>query len=130
MKWACVENVSWLKIELRFTQNLNFYILGLGAVLGSSPSRGVVVPYNNANTSLNREDNVTFNQRVRRQSANYDMSPTGVPVCQSPHNMEGPISFVAPELAEETLMEVSDIGKWCDQLKFIAKLIIVMHVFC
>ena len=35
------------------------------------------------------------------------MSPTGVPpVCPSPHNMEGPISFVAPELAEETLMEV------------------------
>ena len=66
-----------------------------------------MVPYNNSNTSLNRDDNVGFNPRIRRQSANYDMSPTGVPVCQSPHNMEGPISFVAPELAEETLMEVN-----------------------
>ena len=57
--------------------------------------------------SLNREDNAAYNQRIRRQSSNCDMSPTGVPpVCPSPHNMEGPISFVAPELAEETLMEV------------------------
>ena len=78
--------------------------------MGSSPSQGLLVAYNTA-----RDESATAAAaagtagRPRRTSSNYDLSPSGaaVPICQSPPNMEGPISFVAPELAEETLMDVS-----------------------
>lgn len=43
----------------------------------------------------------------RRNSAFMETSPpSSLLYAQSPPNMEGPITFVAPELAEDTLMDV------------------------
>ena len=51
------------------------------------------------------------NARERRNSIGFldSPSPNSVPYAQSPPNMEGPILFEAPELAEETLMDVSTV---------------------
>ncbi len=76
--------------------------------MGTSPSQGMLVAYNTAHDESAAAAGVPAG-RPRRASSNYDLSPSGaaVPICQSPPNMEGPISFVAPALAEETLMDVS-----------------------
>ena len=96
---------------------------GFPTHLSSSPVGGIMVPYSSSPSSLPRESPVSnarersnslkdrsgsFDKGARRSSPYEVESPTSrVPYCQSPPNMEGPISFVAPELAEETLMDVS-----------------------
>ena len=51
---------------------------------------------------------------AKRRHSSFEMeSPSGhVTYCSSPPDMEGPISFVAPELAEETLMDVRVLNFW------------------
>lgn len=44
---------------------------------------------------------------MRRGQSTEASPPPAVMYAQSPSNMEGPITFVAPELSEETLMDVS-----------------------
>lgn len=43
---------------------------------------------------------------VRRTTSTEASPPPALMYAQSPSNMEGPIAFVAPELSEETLMDV------------------------
>ncbi|XP_050408202.1 serine/threonine-protein kinase ULK2 isoform X2 [Patella vulgata] len=78
------------------------------------PPPGTVVPFSNGRSnsrenidkqsSLERERSSSF---FRRSSSSF--METSPPVsglyAQSPPNMEGPITFVAPELSEETLMD-------------------------
>lgn len=101
--------------------------LALTKQIAQNPAGNVIVPYTTSNTSLNHNgSNLSVNdlpeamQRQRRLSANdeantrrrtfsggyYEDSPgKTMAFAQSPPNMEGPIMFVAPELAEETLMD-------------------------
>lgn len=44
---------------------------------------------------------------LRRATSASTSPPPAIMYAQSPSNMEGPITFVAPELSEETLMDVS-----------------------
>ena len=46
---------------------------------------------------------------TRRPVPNEASPPPTLMYAQSPSNMEGPITFVAPELSEETLMDVRTI---------------------
>lgn len=50
---------------------------------------------------------------VRRATSVEASPPPTVMYAQSPSNMEGPITFVAPELSEETLMDVSILKSVC-----------------
>ncbi|KAK3085030.1 hypothetical protein FSP39_023107 [Pinctada imbricata] len=60
----------------------------------TSPSRDYPMPLDNDRSGL-----------YRRHSANSPSPPPNVMFAQSPPNMEGPVAFVAPGLAEETLMD-------------------------
>lgn len=78
-----------------------------------SPSNNSMVPYSSSQGSLHHvasapglRDRTTSLSRQRRLSG-AEEAPSNLPFTQSPPNMEGPIMFVAPELAEETLMDVS-----------------------
>ena len=100
--------------------------------LSQSPPGNKMVPYTGSNSSLNHNNSNTslrdlsdLATRQRRPSNGndeacsrqrsyssgcYEDSPAHtMTFAQSPPNMEGPIMFVAPELAEETLMDVRNI---------------------
>ena len=68
---------------------------------------------NNVITSPSRDHPMALdNDRsgvYHRHSAGSPSPPQNVMFAQSPPNMEGPVAFVAPCLAEETLMDVSEI---------------------
>ena len=96
-----------------------FKSFSLSAFSAQSPTgNNMMVPYSGSNTSLNRvgsnsslgaeRGDPTFRrQRTYSGCGLEDSSPSSLPYTHSPGNMEGPITFVAPELAEETLMDVS-----------------------
>lgn len=89
--------------------------------LSHSPTTGVVVPYTSAgagtfphvgsNSSLKESSaaQVTFaHTRTRTLSCGLEESASdSMRYMQSLPTMEGPVTFVAPELAEEVLMDVS-----------------------
>ena len=71
---------------------------------------------NDLSDAMQRQRRVSVNDEINTRRRNfsggyYDDSPgKTMAFAQSPPNMEGPIMFVAPELAEETLMDVSRIS--------------------
>lgn len=76
--------------------------------------QGAMVPYG-SNMSLGREPMVRELSQtdLQRKNSFADMetpSSQNRTFCPSPSNMEGPISFTAPELAEEVLMEVNFVA--------------------
>ncbi len=91
--------------------------------MAQSPTGGQVVPYTggssnslcrvSSNSSMkDRSGSFDHPDRCKRDSGGYSTdvespSPGRIPYCTSSPNMEGPITFVAPELIEETLMDVS-----------------------
>ena len=85
---------------------------------GPSTSSTMVVPYSGSQGSLHhtstnpslRERAPSFprQRHLSGPQAGEEAPPSSLPYAQSPPNMEGPIMFVAPELAEETLMDVSE----------------------
>ena len=86
--------------------------LGHVPTLSMSPGGGAVFnlaqspPNYGSNSSLQRVGSNTSLSRVRQYSLGEQPESLGVTLESSPR-MEGPVSFVAPELAEETLMDVS-----------------------
>ena len=97
----------------------------LPAGLSHSPTTGVVVPYSSAalptgtfphagsSSSLKESatTQVTFaHARTRTLSCGLEESASdSMRYMQSLPTMEGPVTFVAPELAEEVLMDVSGL---------------------
>jgi len=58
---------------------------------------------------LSANDETNNRRRTYSAGGYFEDSPgKTMAFAQSPPNMEGPIMFVAPELAEETLMDVSE----------------------
>ncbi|XP_013383229.1 serine/threonine-protein kinase ULK2 isoform X2 [Lingula anatina] len=97
------------------------------------PSANSVVPYRERNQSESgqRERRDSFQKRdsftrERQDSTGRERSgsspPNSLPYAQSPPNMEGPILFEAPELAEETLMD-SEHNETVAKLTFVLALV-------
>ena len=87
-------------------------IIELNIIVGASPQS--VVPFGTHPTSTPLKDRT--NSYKEHGTSPYErrgpISPKShktdfTKFAQSPSNMEGPISFIGPELAEETLMNVS-----------------------
>ncbi|XP_046366346.1 serine/threonine-protein kinase unc-51-like isoform X4 [Haliotis rufescens] len=90
----------------------------LKAAFGTQTGAGQMITYSGRTGSRERlnsggSDKTGSMERERsssyfRRSSNYNMEtspPASGLYAQSPPNMEGPITFVAPELSEETLMD-------------------------
>ena len=78
--------------------------------LGQPSSTGaMLVPYGSreAGSSSSSMSRTGSNSSLTRQRTYSDGTDPHMMAAQSSPNMEGPISFVAPELQEETLMDVS-----------------------
>ena len=61
----------------------------------------------NSGGSDKSERGVSGGSYSRRSQSIEASPPPTIMYAQSPSNMEGPIAIVAPELSEETLMDVS-----------------------
>lgn len=85
--------------------------------LPGNKQQGAVVPYSGSNMSLGRESS---NSDLQRRNSSVDMETPSY--CPSPSNMEGPISFTAPELAEEVLME-KEHNETVNKLNFVLALV-------
>ena len=71
-----------------------------------------VIPFAGSRKRLNSDNSDKTGSLERGGSVRFSLEtspPPSLMYAQSPPNMEGPITFVAPELAEETLMDVSFI---------------------
>ena len=72
-----------------------------------------VIPFAGSRKRLNSDNSDKAGSLDRGSSIGFfnpgleTSPPPSLMYAQSPPNMEGPITFVAPELAEETLMDVS-----------------------
>lgn len=103
--------------ETFIAANLYVYIIistaGLGTIIPWSGSRERLV---SLGTDKERgspsalEHERAISATPRRNSMLMETSPpSSLMFAASPPNMEGPIMFVAPELSEETLMDVSEV---------------------
>ncbi|ELU07767.1 hypothetical protein CAPTEDRAFT_170802 [Capitella teleta] len=88
------------------------------SAMSTSNQHAAMVPYSASQGSLVRERTTSFTRQRTMSGAGDD----GVPFAQSPPNMEGPIMFVAPELAEETLMD-KEHNETVSKLNFILALV-------
>lgn len=82
--------------------------------LGLNQLEGQVVRYSNENL-VSPNDNTVHMDTQRsgtglRRTLSATTPPSNLMFAQSPPNMEGPVAFVAPGLAEETLMGVGRIN--------------------
>ncbi|CAH1802813.1 unnamed protein product [Owenia fusiformis] len=97
----------------------------LPAQLTYSPPATFMVPYSTPPTDT-RERRPSVAGRVRTESMGSHHSnetpPTSLTYAQSPPNMEGPVAFSAPELAEEILMD-PEHNETMSKLNFIVALV-------
>lgn len=118
VKLEAIDLKMYWQVDLKFRFSLPaslFYTKFVFWFSGLNLLEGQVTRYTSNEHLVSPNENTVRMDTQRagsylRRTFSATTPPSNLMFAQSPPNMEGPVTFVAPGLAEETLMGVSDAG--------------------